>query len=360
MSIPWQGRHRTRVYNKAEPIAYALKGFCLNEAMTGYCLGYFMYQGRDEKRPEGVTATSWPIVQLVGHDKTLHNKGHILWTDNWFTGLPSLRVCLRAGVDFAGTARADRLGTSWVQKTGTAADKAQKTADKKETGKWKRGQYRARKTVIEGKNVWAVQWQDNKLVSFLSSIESVVGKTHRKAVDKKTREYTNLPIQICSIYSAYNFGKVGTDRMDQMVMCYYRNTRLRWHVKVMYHVMLMALTNAHISYLTITEQTNKQCTYLMFMTLVLDEFRKSGKHTRTRIIGDTHTPCKKGRKPREAIAGQRFEAGKHKQKNRTNCIVCKSYIETWCMECNQHMHIVTQQSGKNCWVLFHQNPEKYL
>ena len=360
MSIPWRGRHRARVFNKNKPVSYALKGYCLNEATTGYCLSCFMYQGRDEKRPKGVTATSWPVVKLVGEDKALHNKGYILWTDNWFTGLPTLRVCLDAGVDFGGTARADRLGTSWTKKTGTPADKASKAADKKATGAWTRGQYRAKKTTVNGKDVWAVQWQDNKLVSFLTTIQSVVGNTNRKAVDKKTRLYTNLPIQIVSIFSAYNFGKVGTDRMDQMVMCYYRNTRLRWHVKVMYHVMLMALSNAHISHLTITKQTKQECTYLQFMQSVLTEFRQAGKHTRTAHIGSTHTPCKKGKTPHNEPGGKKFEVGKHKHGKRTRCIVCKTYIETWCIECKQHMHIVTQNSGKQCWSLFHRNPEKYL
>ena len=45
------------------------------------------------------------------------------------------------------------------------------------------------------------------------------GKVQRKSVDKKTHQYTaqDIYIDIPSVYSAYNYGKVGTDRMDQMV-----------------------------------------------------------------------------------------------------------------------------------------------
>ena len=57
-TMPWRGRHRARCFNPAKPCRYHLKGFSLNEAITGYCCRFSMYEGRDEKRPKGVTATA--------------------------------------------------------------------------------------------------------------------------------------------------------------------------------------------------------------------------------------------------------------------------------------------------------------
>ena len=52
-TIPYKGRHRARMYNPKKPIKYHFKGFGLNEARTGYCLNFFLYQGRDSTLPAG-------------------------------------------------------------------------------------------------------------------------------------------------------------------------------------------------------------------------------------------------------------------------------------------------------------------
>lgn len=102
-----------------------------------------------------------------------------------------------------------------------------KTLDTKVKKGWVRGNYKARYCLMDGCKVWAIQWQDRKVVSFLTTDEPVTGKVTRKVVDKKTREYTVQEINIPSVYSHYNYGKVGTDRMDHMVGAYYRNTKHR-------------------------------------------------------------------------------------------------------------------------------------
>ena len=133
-----------------------------------------------------------------------------------------------------------------------AAGKAKEKTEKKE---WERGNYRTRCCVMGGQKVWAIQWQDRKVVSFLTTSEAVMGKVQRKIVDKKTREYKEQDVRIPSVYSAYNYGKTGTDRMDQMAGAYYRNTKHRWHVKLMLHVGLISLNNAHVTHLSLTKQT---------------------------------------------------------------------------------------------------------
>ena len=57
-TIPFRGRHRARQHNAKKPNPYHLKGFSLNEACTGYCLGLYMYRGKDEARPKAVSATA--------------------------------------------------------------------------------------------------------------------------------------------------------------------------------------------------------------------------------------------------------------------------------------------------------------
>jgi hypothetical protein len=136
-TMPWRGRHRARCFNPNKPCRYHLKGFSLNEATTGYCYNFAMYEGRDEKRPPGVTATSWPVLNLVGGWTGIHNKGYHLWADNWFSGLPSVKTCLDVGVGYSGTARSDRVG-AWSLKGMSKEEKAVRRAEEKEEKKkWK-------------------------------------------------------------------------------------------------------------------------------------------------------------------------------------------------------------------------------
>ena len=332
-TIPLRGRHRCKCFNPNKPCRYHLKGYSLNEAETGYCLCFFMYQGRDEKRPAGVTATTWPTLKLIGGYKALHNKNYILWADNWFSGLPAIQVCVDNGLDYVGTARANRLGGAFKG-----------AADAK---KWDRGKYRAEKAQVGGKDVWAIQWKDSKLVSVLSTIESVVGTTKRKMVDKKTKEYTNNAITIPAIYSAYNFGKVGTDRMDQQVGVYYKNRRLRWPVKTVVHLMYITLTNAHVSYRSLKEAHMPLLEYIMAL---IDELKPAGKDSGL-AQAHLHTPTTGDLKKRK-----KSEAAKPADRNRGNrgkCFMCKSSVSTRCMECNKWLHIPCYGRTKDCWTEWH-------
>ena len=361
-TMPWRGRHRARCFNPNKPCRYHLKGFSLNEATTGYCCNFAMYEGRDEKRPKGVTATSWPVLNLVGGWDYIHHRGYILWADNWFSGLPSVKTCLDVGVGYSGTARSDRIG-AWSVKGLSAEDKkVRKALEKAQKKAWVRGDYRARSMVMGGHTVWAIQWQDSKVVSFLTTVKSVMGRVQRKSVNKKTREYTEQDISIPSVYSAYNYGKVGTDRMDQMVGAYYRNTKHRWHVKLMLHVGLIALNNAHITYLDQTGQTRTNMPFLDFLLAVVDELKPSPKKARATptkgVCGgaDTHTPVYTYGQAAPLRSKEDWSTKPEKEKRwfGRRCVQCKTIKSRYkCLECDVYLHIHDGEAGRECWAAYH-------
>lgn len=49
-------------------------------------MNFFIYQGKDEKRPAGVSATAYPVHKVTEPAK-LRNKYIILATDNWYTSI---------------------------------------------------------------------------------------------------------------------------------------------------------------------------------------------------------------------------------------------------------------------------------
>ena len=57
---------------------------------TGYLLNFFMYRGKDEHRPPGMSATLWPVVKLT-QPTDFHNMGYYIATDNWSTSLDTVQ-----------------------------------------------------------------------------------------------------------------------------------------------------------------------------------------------------------------------------------------------------------------------------
>jgi hypothetical protein len=347
-TIAFKGRHRARCFNKDKPEKYHLKGFSLNEAGTGYCISFYMYQGKDEQRPVGVSATTFPVTVLIGRNKSLHHKGYILWADNWFSSVHTVLACMDVGVDYVGTVRADRVdrcfGKPSKPKDWTVAD---------------RGKCRSATTTSLTRPLWVIQWQDRKVVTMITTIEGFMSHTQRK--DKSSsRGFERKIIAIPTIISAYNFGKVGTDRMDQQVACYYRNTRLRWHIKVFVHLMFICMHNAHVTYMDLHGIVVDDLPLLTFIRTVVDELkpppRKASKRRRPKR-GGCHTPSTMGPKVKAAgrPSGQpsTYQAIPEGERQRWHCVVCNSYTSTWCKECDAVLHLNTTNSKKTCWSDFH-------
>ena len=61
----------------------APEGDCLNCADTGYLFNSFMYRGKDEKRPPGMTATLYPVKRLTDL-AVFQKKDHLMGLDNWY------------------------------------------------------------------------------------------------------------------------------------------------------------------------------------------------------------------------------------------------------------------------------------
>jgi Transposase IS4 len=78
--IPFKGRHLYKFYNPNNPNKWHFKAYCLNDSETGYLYNFFMYKGIDEIRPEGVSATQYPLYHLT-MPSGLQNRNYILIID---------------------------------------------------------------------------------------------------------------------------------------------------------------------------------------------------------------------------------------------------------------------------------------
>ena len=114
--IPWKGRHKCRCYNKSKPIKRPFKVLSVNDSRSGYQLGCYLYRGKQENRPANVSASSYPAYKLLDYP-SYWDVNHVLFTDNWFTSLDQLEICLRRGIHFVGTVQQNRRGIPFSFKT---------------------------------------------------------------------------------------------------------------------------------------------------------------------------------------------------------------------------------------------------
>ncbi len=84
--------------------------FSLNDSNTGYQYQFFLYRGKDENRPEDMSATLYP-VHVLTKDVRLHHKGHICNVDNWYTSIPIMLLYLHTiGIHCVGTIKSTLKG----------------------------------------------------------------------------------------------------------------------------------------------------------------------------------------------------------------------------------------------------------
>jgi hypothetical protein len=165
--IPFKGRHKCRCYNAKKPEKWHLKVFALNDASNGYQWNSYLYRGKDEDRPAGVSATMWPCVKLT-EPVILHDKTHILYTDNWYTSLPLAAKMWARGINCVGTTKANIRG-------------APKEHQFKKTGAHRkpRGEMKAVKTELNDTPLYYTAWMDKKPVHILSTFSASVDVVRR-------------------------------------------------------------------------------------------------------------------------------------------------------------------------------------
>ena len=331
--VPFKGRHRARQHNKQKPNPYHFRGFSLNEARTGYSMGLYMYQGQSEKLPKGIIASANPAFKLFGGIPELHNRGCTLWADNWFSGMGIIDVCHSFGVRYAGVTKTNRIGGAFNKDTATASKD------------WKRGHYRAQtSTNVATTPVWCYQWQDKKVVSILSTFPCPAGIINRKTLHGASKRYELCSFPCPAVIGAYNFGKVGTDRMDQTVAYYYKNRRFRWHVKIMVHLFYISMQNAHITYRELAGKTKRQLPFLKFIQEVCTELQPPPPKLHAKY-GHVHTPT---------IVKNLPQGKKGWKDMRRHCKECTKRTTMYCKECEVYLHCDVLNGETSCWSDWHE------
>lgn len=378
--IPFKGRHKCRCYNKDKPNKRHFKLYEVNDSKTKYTWDFREYRGKAEQRPVGVSATAWPVIQLLSHDifKFLN---YVLATDNWYTSFEILMFCIKMGMHYLGTIQVKRKGVplSFKAKYG-------------ERQTHERGTYITMHSVYLQEDIYYTTWVDNKVVNMLHTMPSFKGTCTRRIkvmeADRVNHTWELKELDQPTTFPIYNSIMGGTDGSDQLIEVYrpYLKT-VSWVNRFFSHLLTLIESNAFIWVVNAIDKldlqfrqkvNHKDWRWRVVSALVDNELQKKEledgimkERTQSKKKWNTdysrlrgrHFPKEMSFNLEERASGsiqtrrtqEEFDASlKRKNKfKRSKCILCETKVPTQCEQCNVFLCTKTVSGGTNCWKTFH-------
>lgn len=286
--IKFKGRLFWKQYIPTKPKAkWGIKVWSLCDAETGFLMKFRVYVGKEGEQgnPKGL---AFKVVDELLED--LKNKGHILYVDNFYSGVPLFDHLRENKTGACGTVRINRKGLPPSMKSTKLIRGSLPII-------WER----------EDKKMLACSWQDTGRVNMISTVGNP-GVTNVTVHTKRGPRQVKKP----KVQRLYNTNMGGVDRFDQLCANYSFDRRYKKWYQVLWHFLIeVALVNGYICY----NEKNPKITQKQFRELVIDglikNYVKTGLSRKRIRLSD---PLKK------RLADRHFP-DKMKQIQK-NCVVC--------------------------------------
>ena len=226
--IAFKGHVFMLQYMPKKPNKWGLKGWVMAGSETGYAYNWALYTGKEEG---GAEATGLGQRVVVGLTDCLP-AGHAVFYDNFFSSVTLTKALEDKGLGSCGTVRANRRGLP---------PQLQQFAKTKQ----KAALQRQSPLFLRSDNMLAVGWYDKRPVCLLTNIHSseMIVKQQRDRAGQHGQREVHKPAAI----EAYNQNMGGVDRNDQLNSYHVLAKKsFKWWKKVFFHLLLTAITNAHI------------------------------------------------------------------------------------------------------------------
>ena len=164
------------------------------------------------------------------------NVGHKLFFDNYFTS-PQLQVYMAvSGIYSVGTVRANRIPNCTLK-------------NENEMKKLGRGGVDEKVNIVDGVEITAIRWLDNKPVTLLSTFAGCepASEVTRWNAQKVAHEKVTCP----TIVAVYNKHMGGVDLFESLIGLYRIRLRSKkWYHQIFFHLLDMTVINARLFYRT--------------------------------------------------------------------------------------------------------------
>lgn len=226
--VKGKGRNPFKQYMPAKPVKRGTKIWCLGCSDCAYLYDFQLYTGAVAGGEKGL---SYRVVfDLVRPN--LGEPNHVVYLDNFFTGLELADDLQERSIYTVGTIRMHRKGFPEVLK------------DPDLTKNMPRGEMHTCSDAAKG--LTCTVWQDTKLVAFLSNAHDAHGDG-TVARRKKSGEVIQIEVPPC--VKDYNKNMGAIDRHDQMQSTYAIDRKSkRWWMRIFLGMLDIVMVNAYILY----------------------------------------------------------------------------------------------------------------
>jgi len=299
--IKFTGRSCMKQYIKQKASKWGFKAFILAEARSGYVYDWILYEGKQGPTPKKNLAANI-VTQLV---RGLENKGHRLYTDNYYTSVDLALSLMDKQIGLTGTIRSNRK-------------KLPKEVLKKKDVE--RGQI----LTARSGNILFMRWKDKRDIFMISTV-----------TDASRVRMTEKPNMI----KDYVQNMRGVDRGDQMSSYYnFDHRSVKWWKRILFSLMETSILNSFILYKNVTKMNTS---FLSYREYIIYELWNDHKK---KLVQLTQSPLV------EARLNQSHEISK---RERRNCFVCSTTEERkttsfYCVQCKKNVH------PEKCFKILHE------
>lgn len=347
--VPFKGKSSLKQYNPKKPVKWGYKLFVLCDS-SGLVHNFYFYTGNIpvvEGLPD--LGASGNIVLMMS-EVIPRNEKYLVYFDNWFASLRLFGVLSDLGIGALGTIRTDRFPDLTF-----SHDSVMK--------KIGRGCYEEVKTSVNGHEVRAIKWLDNRSVKLATTFDSAQPLDEVKRYDRTKKSEITIPIPHAVM--TYNKFMGGVDLLDGLVAYYHiRIKSTKYYHRIFFHFVDMAIVNGWLMY-------RKDCEYqglrkqwqqdlLGFRTGIAESLCKRGKSLEKKrgrpssadSVDEAHEKLKKGpTKPIPKYTTRKDQMGHfgYWTEDRERCRYpgCKKLTF---VKCNVHLCFCKQ---RNCFADFH-------
>lgn len=354
--IPFKGRTSLKTYNPKKPHKWGYKMYVLS-GVSGFTSNFELCNSKADINllpgEPNLGAASNIIVRLCR--PIPRNVNHKVYYDNYFSGIHLLAYLEKLGIGSVATIRSNRL-------------KGLNILSEKEMKKRGRGSHIENTAHVNGVDIRAVQWYDNRIVSLVSTFSGTYPITKVKRFFKS--ENCKKEIDRPDIVSTYNMHMGGVDLQDSLLGLYPIKLKSRkWYMRIFCHMIDVVIVNAWLLSRKINKQLNKNenIPLLEFKTKLAENLclmgkikeKKRGRPSTSGASTPTHSPtlstpkrrCLEPR-PTENIKFDNIGHWPIHTENRERCkkLNCKGKSRTMCEKCGLHLCL---NNTNNCFKSFH-------
>ena len=350
--VPFKGSSSIKMYNPKKPKKWGYKIYVLS-GVSGMVYNFEVHTGKIDACPNqpDLQASGNIVLRLL--QPIARNVWHKVYFDNWFTS-PKLLVTLhKQGIACLGTVRINR-----VPGCNMPSD-----ADMKKEG---RGSTVIQSAVIDGVELRALKWFDNRGVVLLTSYASGQPMSFVDRWDSKQKK--KVQVQCPSAVVMYNQFMGGADLLDSLLALYRIPVRSKkWYHRLLWHFLDLSLVQSWLLYRREATANNvpgkEQLSLLQFKLSVaeclLSENKTKGvKRGRPSRDMDEDHRQKAARGPAAAlpVTAVRTDGVSHwpifgTKKGRCKLPGCKGIPKIRCEKCDVYLCFTTKC---NCFKAFHQ------